>query len=211
MEATRTRIANDRLARTASIESYNREVEASDAAAAAAVAHREAALREARARGDRARDRTLDGIDHMGERMDSALVRASERVENMGETLEGVTEDAAGVMTTEDGTPVVVASESEEAALVVARTIEGDGTGEGTATGRASGGARRARERRVTTEAAADADRTETARATAREMVISAFGTEAVRQLGAALGGGGGGRGRARRSEAGGSPESVGG
>ena len=209
IRTAREGIAAARLERQASMAAERSRTQEAEAALAAAIAERRRAIDTEEARVSGIETRTLVGIAGFGARMDGALVRASERVENMGETLEGVAEDAAGVVTTEDGTPVVVAREGEESAPVVARTTE-EAPGEGA--GR-TGGARRARERRMATEAAADADRTETARATAREMVISAFGTEAVRQLGAALGGGGGGggRGRARRSEAGGSPESVGG
>jgi len=209
IRTAREGIAAARLERQASMAAERSRTQEAEAALAAAIAERRRAIDTEEARVSGIETRTLAGIAGFGARMDGALVRASERVENMGETLEGVAEDAAGVVTTEDGTPVVVAREGEESAPVVARTTE-EAPGEGP--GR-TGGARRARERRMATEAAADADRTETARATAREMVISAFGAEAVRQLGAALGGGGGGggRGRARRSEAGGSPESVGG
>lgn len=213
MESERSRIAREREARTASVEAYNTEVAAADAAAAAAIVERDRAIRASEARVRATEARAIAGVDRFGERTDAALVRATERVSDMGEALQGVTEDAAGVVVTaEDGTPVVTATEPDEGgAPVVARTAE-DEAGDGSSTGRAGARGRRARERRAAAEEATATDRTETARATAREMVVSAFGTEAVRQLGAALGGGGGGgRGRARRTDPGGSPDTVGG
>lgn len=169
---------------------------------AAAIAAQEARRREAvlRAASEQARltameDRTIGGMDRFGESVDHGLARISERVENMGDATPvaiGSSEasSASGNASSSDPSePVLVRSVEEERSTPAERS-------------------RMARERHAAAEGATETARTETARATAREMVIGSFGTEAARQLASAFsGGGGGGRvRRAPRSSPGGDP-----
>ncbi len=95
------------------------------------------------------------------------------------------------------------ADDGDGAPVVAARTAQDSESSDETTRGRS-------RDRRETAEAAVEAADTRRARETAREMMISSFGREAVTQLTRALGGGGAVPGRrSRGSSAGGTGEEA--
>lgn len=103
--------------------------------------------------------------------------------------------DRVGTRDTGMDAPVVPRGEQEQgtdAPVVAARSAEERESTRATHRDRA-------RARRDTAEAAAEAQDQRRARETAREMAISSFGREAIAQLGRVLGGGGGGGGRRTR------------
>jgi hypothetical protein len=211
--AARTAIEDERRERAAAVAAQDAEVAAAEAALAAVVAENRARAARERSEAAAAMTRELAGIDSFGERLDSTLERAADRLGAIGtdvQDLEGALPDVA-TTTTETGTTVVTpVAEDDTRPPVVARTVE-DTAGAGGAGGGAATGAprTRARARMEAAAAAEEATGRERARDIAREMVISAFGPEAVRQLGSALARGGGTS--RRRIPAGGSGEEVGG
>jgi len=209
--AARAEIENERRERAAAVAAQDAEVVAAEAALAAVVAENRARAARERSEAAAAMTRELAGIDSFGERLDSTLERAAERLGAIGtdvQDLEGALPDVA-TTTTETGTTVVtpVTEDDDTRPPVAARTVED-------AAGGAGGGAdigaprTRARARMEAAAAAEEATGRERARDIAREMVVSAFGPEAVRQLGSALARGGGPT-RARGSRAGGSGEEM--
>lgn len=198
-------IQAQRQERQREIAAYDAEVARTEAELAATRQTRQRRLRDEAAGAIRARDNLIEGMDRFSDRADDALVRMRERVGELGEATPTV---PVGGGETELGSD----------APVVARSVEEDEGGGARERGRGRRGRAggtpaqvRARARRQAAVAADEARTRDTAREMAREMVISAFGPEAVRQLSGAMGGRRGGGGGRRGSRQGGDPAEMGG